>query len=97
MKNLVLLHLTHLINESELNNLVRNLDLPKVQAELLASRLKQWILLQSGINVCSFRTLQQSFAQFVNIKGELVYCTDVNGINVRTWRLSQTRRIKTVH
>ena len=46
----------HLINESELNDLVRDLDLPKVKAELLASRLKQWNLLQSGVKVCSFRT-----------------------------------------
>ena len=31
----------HLIYESELNDLVRDLNLPKVKAELLASRLKQ--------------------------------------------------------
>ena len=41
----------HLINESELNDLVRDLDLPKVKVELLASRLKQWNLLQSGVKV----------------------------------------------
>ena len=52
----------HLINESELNDLVRDLDLPKGKAELLASRLEQWNLLQSGINVCSFHTRQESFA-----------------------------------
>ena len=54
----------HLINESKLNDLVRDLDLPKVKAELLASRLKQWNLLQNGVKVCSFRTRQQSLAQF---------------------------------
>ena len=31
----------HLINKSKLNDLVSDLDLPKVEAELLASRLKQ--------------------------------------------------------
>ena len=31
----------HLINESELNDLVKDLDLPKVKADLLAYRLKQ--------------------------------------------------------
>ena len=41
-----------------------DLDLPKVKAELLASRLNQWNLLQSGANVCSFRTRQQSSAVF---------------------------------
>ena len=35
----------HLINESKLSDLVRDLDLPKVKAELLASRLEQWNLL----------------------------------------------------
>ena len=55
---------THLINESELNDLVRSLDLPKVKAELLASRLKQWNLLQNGVKVSSFRTCQQSWPSF---------------------------------
>ena len=70
----------HLINECKLNDLVRDLDFPKVKAELLASRLKQWNLLQSGVKVCSFRTRQQSLAQFFSMKGKLVYCTDVGGI-----------------
>ena len=54
----------HLINESELNDLVRDLNLPKVKTELLAFRLKQWNFLQNGVNVCSFRRRQQSFAQY---------------------------------
>ena len=70
----------HLINENKLNDLVRDLDLPKVKAELLASRLKQWNLLQSGVKVCSFCTLQQSLDQCFIMKGGLVYCTDVGGI-----------------
>ena len=70
----------HLMNESELNDLVRDLDLPKDKAELLASRLKQWNLLQSGVKVCSFRTRQQFLAQFFSMKGGLVYCTDIGGI-----------------
>ena len=70
----------HLINKSELNDLVRNLVLPKVKVELLASRLKQWNLLQSGVKVCSFCTRQQSLAQYFSMKGGLVYCTDVGGI-----------------
>ena len=71
----------HLINESELNDLVWDLHLPKVKPELfLASRLKQWNLLQSGVKVGSFHTPQQSLAQFFSMKGGLVYCTDVGGI-----------------
>jgi len=56
-----------------------DLDLPKVKAELLASRFKQWNLLQSGVNICIFRTRQQSLAQIFSIKGGLVYYTDADG------------------
>ena len=70
----------HLINESKLNDLVRDLDLPKVKEKLLASRLKQWNLLQSNVKVCSFRTRQQSLAQFFSMKGGLIYGTDIGGV-----------------
>jgi len=43
-----------------------DLDLPKVKAELLASRFKQWNLFQRGLNICIFRTRQQSLAQIWN-------------------------------
>ena len=32
----------HRLTQNELNDLVRDLELPKVKAELLASRMKQW-------------------------------------------------------
>ena len=70
----------HIINKSELNDLVRDLDLPKVKVELLVSRLKEWNLLQSGVKICSFCTRQQSLAQFFSMKGGLVYCIDVGDI-----------------
>ena len=70
----------HLINESELNDLVRDLYLPKAKAELLAFRLKQWNLFQSDVKVCSFCTRQPSLAQFFSMKEGLVYCIDVGGI-----------------
>jgi hypothetical protein len=38
----------HKINQAELNDLVRDLNLSKGQAELLASRLKGWNLLEKG-------------------------------------------------
>ena len=37
-------------------------------------------MLQSGFNVCSFRTRQQSLAQFFSMKWGLAYCTDVDSI-----------------
>ncbi|XP_073533089.1 uncharacterized protein [Phyllobates terribilis] len=38
----------HLITQSDLNDLVSDLDLPKIKAELLGSRLQQWNLLASN-------------------------------------------------
>jgi hypothetical protein len=40
----------HLTAQSELNDLVHDLNLSKAQAELLGSRLKEWNLLQKRYN-----------------------------------------------
>jgi hypothetical protein len=45
----------HLISEGELNDLVRDLNLSKSQAELLGSRLQGWNLLQKNTNSLIFR------------------------------------------
>ena len=42
-------NIPHLISHFELNDLVRNLNLSKIQAEILASRLKGWNLLPQGV------------------------------------------------
>ena len=39
----------HLITQMELNDLIRDLDLPKNKAEVLGSRLKQWSRLASDV------------------------------------------------
>lgn len=39
----------HLITQSELNDLVRDLDLSKAKAELLGSKLQDWCLLAPGM------------------------------------------------
>ena len=45
----------HLLNQLELNDLVRDLSLPKEKAELLSSRLQQWNLLEKGTKVTNYR------------------------------------------
>jgi hypothetical protein len=40
-----------LITQAELNDLVRDLDVPKTKAQLLGSRLKQWNLLEKAVKV----------------------------------------------
>ncbi|PSN38686.1 hypothetical protein C0J52_17279 [Blattella germanica] len=42
-------NIPHLISQSELNDQVRDLNLSKVQAELLGSRLQEWHLLLKGV------------------------------------------------
>jgi len=41
----------HLILQAELNDLVRDLVLPKTKAQLLGSRLQQWNLLEKCVKV----------------------------------------------
>jgi len=45
----------HLITQGELNDLVRDLQLPKSKTELLGSRLQQWNLLDRGVKISVFR------------------------------------------
>jgi len=54
----------HKIREGEFNNLIRNLELPKNKAELLASSSRQWNLLPHFVKVTTFRTRKQEFEQF---------------------------------
>ena len=39
----------HLVPQSEINDLVRDFNLPKILAELLTSRLQRWNFLQRGV------------------------------------------------
>ena len=65
--------------QSELNDPVIHLNISKIQAELLASLLQGWNLLQQGVKV-SYRKGQQSPSSFLFKNDELVYCNDVEGL-----------------
>jgi len=41
----------HLLSQSELNDPVKDLNLSKIQAGLMASRLQGWNLTQQGVKV----------------------------------------------
>ena len=58
----------HLIQQNELNDLVRDLGLSKQQTELLGSRLQEWNLLVHGTNVTSFRR-KNCFFSVLKIEG----------------------------
>jgi hypothetical protein len=69
----------YLVAQSELNDLVRYLNLLKSEVELLACHLHGWNLLQQGVKV-SCRKCQQSLSPFISVVGELVYCNNVEGL-----------------
>ncbi|XP_063219615.1 uncharacterized protein LOC134529442 [Bacillus rossius redtenbacheri] len=67
-------------SQSELNNLVRDLDLSKKAAELLASRLQEKDLLQRSAKVSYFRKQEQIFVKFFSEDRHFVYCHDIKGL-----------------
>jgi hypothetical protein len=65
------LSVPHLASQSEINDLVRDLNLSKIQTELLASRLQSCNLLQQGVKV-SYRKHQQSLSSLFSKNSDLV-------------------------
>jgi hypothetical protein len=51
-------------NQKELNDLIRDLDLTKSNAELLTSWLKQWNLLDESVQVTDQRKRHPAFSSF---------------------------------
>ncbi|KAI6655821.1 hypothetical protein LOD99_1962 [Oopsacas minuta] len=72
--------LPHIINQSEPNYLVRDLNLTKDQSELLGSRLKGWNLLDEETKVSFFRTRQSDFSVHFEMQGSLCYCNNVDRV-----------------
>lgn len=70
----------HLLTQGDLNDLVRDLNLSKKQAELLGSRLKGWNLLHRETKICHFRNRDEQFKFYFSQDGDLVYCNDINSV-----------------
>ena len=56
------------------------MELPKVKAELLASRMKQWKYLDEGVKISLYRYRQKNLEEFFTMEGTLVACKDVDGL-----------------
>ena len=69
-----------LFNQSELNDLVRDLCLSKEQSEVLASRLQEKNILDSGTKVTYYRTRESSLLRFFSKEDDLVFCNDVSAL-----------------
>jgi len=66
----------HLITQSDLNDLVRDLGLSKLKAQLLGSRLKQWNLLDTNTRISYFRNRQEEFMRYFTKEDDLVFCNN---------------------
>jgi hypothetical protein len=71
---------SHKVRQAELNDLVRELGLPKADAELLASRLRDWKLLDNDVKVTGFRNRSNEFANKYIMRDSLCYCIDIEGL-----------------
>ena len=69
-----------LYSQSELNDLIRDLNLPKQSAEVLASRLQEKHLPIAGKSVSFYRNREKKLRKYFQCDGQLVYCTDVEGL-----------------
>lgn len=94
-------------SQEELNDLIRDLGLPKLKAELLTSRLKEKHLLESAVRVSYYRSRSKNLEIFFKVDGPLCYCSDIEGLfgalhqsyDASEWRLfidSSQRSLKAV-
>ena len=66
--------------QESLNDLIRDLGLPKNAAEHLASDLKKRNLVMKGTQSTVYRIREKAFLNFFSRESDLVYCSDVNGL-----------------
>jgi hypothetical protein len=80
---------------SELNDLIRGLQLTKEKSELLGSRLREKNILASGVKFSWYRNREKEFRKYY-VQEDLVLCTDVRNLlhqleekenDPSTWRL----------
>ena len=64
-------------NQDDLSDLIRDLNLPKESAELLASHLKERNFLQAKTNVTFYRNREGNFLPYFKQYEEIVVCNDV--------------------
>lgn len=70
----------HMITQNDLNDLIRDLGLTINKAELLASRLKQWNVLEKGTTITNYRKRHNTLASYFITDKELCYCKDIDGL-----------------
>jgi len=69
-----------MFDQAALNDLVRDLDLPKDKAELMGSRLQERNLLQPGVSFSWYRHRKKEFSSLFSDKDFMVYCNNVQSL-----------------
>ena len=73
-------NLPQLFDQKELNALIRDLNLSKNEAEIMAFRLKKRILLEKGVKISLYRNREKDLATYFSSQDTLIYCNDVDGL-----------------
>ena len=63
-----------------MNDLIKDLGLPKDAAEHLASDFNKRNLVMKGTQSTVYRTREKAFFNLFSRESDLVYCSDVNGL-----------------
>ena len=71
---------SRLFSQEELNDLVRDPDLPKVSAVLLGSKLKSRNMLDSEVTFSWYKHREKEYLPFFTKEDDLVYCVDIKGL-----------------
>ncbi|RLU16501.1 hypothetical protein DMN91_010569 [Ooceraea biroi] len=71
---------TILFGQDDLDDLVRDLGLPKDSSEVLASRLKERNMLLPGTKISVYRNRENAYLEYFTQDENLVYCKDVRGL-----------------
>jgi len=69
-----------LMSQSDLDDLVRDLDLTKDSAQLLGSRLKERNFLAPDTKFAWYRHREKEFIPFFSKRNSLVYCSNIEGL-----------------
>jgi len=67
----------HHITKEYLNDLFRDLDLPKSKAELFVSRLQQCNHFKVNVRISVYRKMHEVLVHFYKMESGLVACTDI--------------------
>jgi hypothetical protein len=71
---------TDKFTQSELNDLLRELQFTKEKSELLGSRPRKKNMLASGVKFSWYRNSEKEFRKYYAQKDQLIFCTDIRNL-----------------